>query len=165
MKNFHRFALPVFAVCLLSTSSVLHADDQTPAPATPSTEAWTPPANPSAYGLLPPDPVLPGGHHKLLERWTKMFSLSPEQQLWIEPQLHAEEALTKPVLGYKALSTDERSQILLIIKLAARRQISVLLTPEQQKLMDKEIESTKEASSSKSGDSKKAAGTDDSPKS
>jgi len=159
MKNLHRFAFPAFATVLLSAASVLRGDDQTPATtAAPATEAWTPPADPAAYGLLPADPVLPGGHHKLLERWTKAFGLSPEQQRWIEPQLHAEEALTKPVLGYKALNEDERKQILLTIKLAARRQIRVLLTPEQQKLMDQEIESTKATDSGKSKDSKKESG-------
>lgn len=102
------------------------------------------PAAAAAAGLLPPDKVIVGKKHALLDRWTRAFGLTEEQRLWIEPQLHAEEALTKPVLGYKALSDDDRQQILLIIKIAARKQIRILLTPSQQKLMDADIAQTKE---------------------
>jgi hypothetical protein len=116
---------------------------QAPAAAPSSVAAWVPPAAPLPNGLLPPDTELPPGHHRLLERWTAQFGLSLQQELWIEPQLHAEESLTKPVLGYKALTADEQKQILLIIKLAARRQIRTLLTPDQQVKMDAEIDSTK----------------------
>jgi hypothetical protein len=101
----------------------------------------------SAAGLLPPDKEMRPGHHKLLDRWTRAWGLTDEQRLWIEPQLHAEESLTKPVLGYKALNEEERKQILGIIKIAARRQIRILLTPRQQKLMDEEIASTERANS------------------
>lgn len=108
-------------------------------------ETFTPPTPEAAAaaGLLPPDQVIVGKKHSLLDRWTKAFGLTEEQRRWIEPQLHAEESLTKPVLGYKALSDDDRHQILLIIKVAARKQIRMLLTPSQQKLMDAEIAETK----------------------
>ena len=144
MKPLRRLAL----AGLLAALPVLGLVAQADAPAGPPTvtPAWVPPSTPLPNGLLPPDAAVPPGHHRLLERWTAQFGLSLEQQLWIEPQLHAEESLTKPVLGYKALTAEEQKQILLIIKLAARRQIRTLLTPEQQVKMDAEIDSTKSGS-------------------
>ena len=137
MKLFRKPALLALAAVALGLALKLRADDSAFVPPIPEAAA--------AAGLLPPDKEIVGKKHSLLDRWTKAFGLTEEQRLWIEPQLHAEEGLTKPVLAYKALNNDERKKILLIIKLAARRQIRTLLTPGQQVLMDKEIESTKGA--------------------
>jgi hypothetical protein len=68
------------------------------------------------------------------------FGLTCEQQLKIEPLLHDEESVTKPLLRCTSLSDDDRQGIMLKVKLVARRQIRTQLTPDQQKLMDQEIE-------------------------
>jgi hypothetical protein len=141
MKPPRSLFLAAFVLGLPVGGVVLRAD--APAAAAADAPAWVPPSAPLPNGLLPADTAIPPGHHRLLERWTAQFGLSLEQELWIEPQLHAEESLTKPVLGYKALTADEQKQILLIIKLAARRQIRTLLTPAQQVKMDAEIDTTK----------------------
>jgi hypothetical protein len=146
MTTPHRLALLTCAAVLAGSLPALRADDAAAAPAAPAAaDAFVPPTPEAAAaaGLLPPDKVIVGKKHSLLDRWTKAFGLSDEQRLWIEPQLHAEEGLSKPVLAYKALTDDERQQILLIMKLAARRQVMVLLTPAQQKLMQEEIATTK----------------------
>jgi len=155
MKSPRSLALSVLVIAALGSSVALRAQNAASAPAADAPTAaapalsvgFVPPtqAQADAAGLLPPDKVIVGKKHSLLDRWTKAFGLSEEQRLWIEPQLHAEEGLSKPVLGYKALTESERKQILLIMKLAARRQIRTLLTPDQQKLMDSEIQSTKSA--------------------
>src|SRR5436305_4355963 len=88
---------------------------------------------------------LPPGKHSLLERFTEQFGLTCEQQLKIEPLLHAEESVSKPLLGFAAFSPEEQRAVMTKIKLAARRQIKSQLTPDQQKEMDKEIESVKAA--------------------
>jgi hypothetical protein len=130
---------------LLSALPCARANDAT------TIAAWVPPtpAVAAAAGLLPPDAVLPPGHHNVLEGMAAKFGLTPEQELWIEPQLHAEESVTKPILHYKALGSQDQQRILLIIKVAARLQIRTLLTPSQQLLMDKEIESVKASAAKK----------------
>jgi len=161
MKRFRRFALPAIAAAAFGAAPYLGADEPaTPAgPQPAATSVFVPPTpeEAAAAGLLAPDKAMDGKRHALLDRWTKAWGLTEEQRLWIEPQLHAEEGLSKPVLGYKALTSDERKQILLIMKLAARRQIRTLLTPEQQKLMDQEIESTKGSDGGKPAGGKKAS--------
>src|SRR5258708_26824370 len=78
---------------------------------------------------------LPPGKHSNLERMAATFGLTCEQQLKIEPLLHAEESVTKPLLRCTSLSSDEQQGIMLKIKLVARRQIRTQLTPDQQKLL------------------------------
>jgi hypothetical protein len=85
---------------------------------------------------------LPPGKHSLLERFTADFGLTCEQQLKVEPLLHAEESVSKPLLAFAAFTSEEQQAVMLKIKLAARRQVRALLTPDQQKKMDAEIEST-----------------------
>jgi hypothetical protein len=85
---------------------------------------------------------LPPGKHSLLERFTADFGLTCEQQLKVEPLLHDEESVSKPLLAFAAFTPDEQQAVMLKIKLAARRQVRALLTPEQQKKMDGEIENT-----------------------
>jgi hypothetical protein len=89
----------------------------------------------------PPEKLkeLPPGKHALLERMTAQFGLTYDQELEIEPILHSEESVTKPLLKYTALSADEKAAIMTQIKVAARRQIRPLLTPDQQKKMDEDI--------------------------
>jgi Spy/CpxP family protein refolding chaperone len=100
---------------------------------------------------------LPPGRHALLERLTASLNLTCEQQLKIEPLLHAEESVTKPLLGFTSLSADDQQAIMTTIKLAARRQVRTLLTPEQQKGMDSEVDSvSKGGGKKKKGDAKKA---------
>ena len=103
---------------------------------------------------------LPPGKHSLLERFAAEFSLTCEQQLKIEPLLHAEESVSKPLLAFTAFSADEKQAVMQQLKLAARRQIRGLLNPEQQKLMDGEIESVKRSGAKKGGGKKAPAPVD-----
>ena len=93
---------------------------------------------------------LPPGKHSLLERFTEQFGLTCEQQLKIEPLLHAEESVSRPLLAFTAFSPEEQRAVMTKIKLAARRQIKSMLTPDQQKEMDQEIASVA-ASATKGG--------------
>lgn len=102
---------------------------------------------------------LPPGRHSLLERLTGQLNLTCEQQLKIEPLLHDEESVTKPLLKFTSLSADDRQAIMTTIKLAARRQVRTLLTPEQQKGMDSEVDSASKGGGKKKGDVKKAEAT------
>jgi hypothetical protein len=101
---------------------------------------------------------LPPGKHSLLERFTDQFGLTCEQQLKVEPLLHAEESVSKPLLAFAAFAPEEQQGVMLKIKMAARRQVKSLLTAEQQKLMDGEIESVAKSGSKggKKGAPKKA---------
>jgi len=101
---------------------------------------------------------LPPGKHSLLERFTADFGLSCEQQLKVEPLLHAEESVSKPLLAFAAFTPEEQQAVMLKIKLAARRQVRTLLTADQQKKMDSEIETTARGGSKggKKGGAKKA---------
>lgn len=139
MNRFNR----LFAAALVAGAFVAAALVRADSPSDPDNTFVPPtPEQMQAAGLLPKDEVMPPGHHKLLDRWTKAWGLSDEQRLWIEPQLHAEESVTKPILSYKALSREDRKRILDIIKVAARNQVRILLTPHQRKLMDAEIKET-----------------------
>src|SRR5437660_12872006 len=100
-------------------------------------------------------PGLPPGKHSLLERMTAEFGLTCEQELKIEPLLHDEESVTKPLLKFSSLSAEERQEIMLTIKLAARRQVRTVLTAEQQKGMDKEVESVSKGGGGKKGGANK----------
>jgi hypothetical protein len=97
---------------------------------------------------------LPPGNHVLLEKMTAEFGLTCAQQLKIEPLLHDEESVTKPLLKFMSFSREDQQGAMLTIKLAARRQIRGFLTAEQQKGMDSEVESTTNA---KGGGGKKKA--------
>jgi hypothetical protein len=108
---------------------------------------------------------LPPGKHSLLERMTTQFGLTCEQQLKIEPILHDEESVTKPLLKFSSLSPEQKQAVMLTIKLAARRQVRTVLTADQQKGMDQEVESVTKSGGGKKGGAKKAepasAGIDD----
>ncbi|HEV2687373.1 MAG TPA: hypothetical protein VGV35_02430, partial [Bryobacteraceae bacterium] len=88
---------------------------------------------------------LPPGKHANLERMAASFGLSCEQQLKIEVMLHAEESVSKPLLRFSSFTSDDQQGIMLKLKLAARRQIRTLLTPDQQKQMDQEIDQVAKA--------------------
>src|SRR5437762_9496821 len=96
----------------------------------------------SMVAQQPPCAGLPPGKHSLLERFTAEFGLTCEQQLKVEPLLHAEESVSKPLLAFAAFTPEEQQAVMLKIKLAARRQVRGLLTPDQQRKMDAEIETT-----------------------
>ncbi len=91
---------------------------------------------------------LPPGKHVQLERMTAAMTLTCEQQLKIEPLLHDEESVTKPLLRFSSFTAEERGGVMNTIKIVARRQIKSQLTPEQQKWMDGDIEAVKNASGS-----------------
>lgn len=117
-------------------------------------------AQPQAAPAAPTEKCagLPPGKHANLERMTANFGLNCDQQVKIEVMLHAEESVSKPLLRYTSLSPDDQQGIMLKVKLAARRQIRTLLTPDQQKLMDEEIDQVaKTGKRSGKGGSKKDA--------
>lgn len=109
-----------------------------------------------AQDSAPACPGLPPGKHSLLERMTAQFALTCEQELKIEPLLHDEESVTKPLLKFSSFSPSEQQEVMTTIKLAARRQVRQYLTAEQQKGMDSEVESVSKGGGKKKGDVKKA---------
>lgn len=86
------------------------------------------------------------GNHSLLEKMTDAFGLTCKQEDAIEPLLHDEESVTKPLLAFQAFTPEERQAVMLKIKLAARAQIRPYLTPEQQVKSDAEAEATAKSS-------------------
>jgi hypothetical protein len=103
----------------------------------------------TAAAAAQPCAGLPPGKHSLLERLTAQLNLTCEQQLKIEPLLHNEESVTKPLLKFSSLSPDDKQEIMQTIKLAARRQVRTVLTEEQQKGMDQEVEKVKKGGGKK----------------
>ena len=110
-----------------------------------------------AQDATPACPGLPPGKHSLLERMTAQFGLTCDQELKIEPLLHDEESVTKPLLKFTSLTPGQQQEAMLTIKLAARRQVRQYLTPEQQKGMDSEVESVSKSGGKKGGAKKAAA--------
>lgn len=90
----------------------------------------------------PPTPAECGipGHHALLERMTAAFVLTCEQERKLEPLLHDEESVSKPLISFAAFTPDEKKAVMQEVKVAARKQILPLLTPEQQAKMNQEID-------------------------
>lgn len=80
------------------------------------------------------------GHHALLERMSEAFTLSCPQEQKLEPLLHDEESVSKPLLAFAAFTPEEKKDVMLQVKVAARKQIRSLLTPDQQAKMDQEID-------------------------
>jgi len=111
---------------------------------------------PSAAAQTAPCAGLPPGKHSLLERLTAQLGLTCEQQLKIEPLLHDEESVTKPLLKFTSFSSEEQQDIMLTIKLAARRQIRPVLAAGQQQGMDQEVDSVSKGGrgGKKKGDAK-----------
>jgi hypothetical protein len=136
-----------FAGIVASTSLLA----QTPA-AVPAAAAATPTSqrigNPNCPEIL--------GKHMLLEKMTDAFGLTCKQEDIIEPLLHDEESVTKPLLAFTAFTPDERQGVMLKIKLAARVQIRPFLTPEQQIKSDAEAAATAAASAGGKGGGKAA---------
>jgi len=99
-------------------------------------------AAPAAAAATPPTPAQCGipGHHALLERMTEAFNLTCDQEKKIEPLLHDEESVSKPLIAFQAFTADEKKDVMQQVKLAARKQILPLLTAEQQVKMDQEID-------------------------
>jgi hypothetical protein len=107
------------------------------------------------------------GKHLLLEKMTADFDLTCPQEVKIEPMLHDEESVSKPLLSYEAFTPEEKQAMMLKVKLAARKQIRPLLTPDQQKKSDAEAAAVEEAGQKpkkggrKGGTPKKVNGQDD----
>jgi hypothetical protein len=107
------------------------------------------------------------GKHLLLEKMTEDYGLTCAQEDKIEPLLHDEESVSKPLLGYEAFTPDEKAAMMLKVKLAARVQIRPLLTPDQQKKSDTEAASLEASGASpkkggkKGGTPKKVSAQDD----
>jgi len=108
----------------------------------------------SAQTAPPPCAGLPPGRHALLERMTAQFGLTCEQELKIEPLLHDEESVTKPLLKFTSFTREQQQKVMLTIKLAARRQVRQYLTADQQKGMDAEVESVSKGDGGKKKDAK-----------
>ena len=108
----------------------------------------------SAQTAPPPCAGLPPGRHALLERMTAQFGLTCEQELKIEPLLHDEESVTKPLLKVTSFTREQQQKVMLTIKLAARRQVRQYLTADQQKGMDAEVESVSKGDGGKKKDAK-----------
>jgi hypothetical protein len=145
-KQIRNILVLAAASILLFVTTSLRAEDQ---PASPA------PA-PEKLKTLPP------GNHRLLENMTKRFGLTMDQELEIEPLLHDEESVSKPILGFAAFTPEEQKAMLLTVKLAARRQIRPLLTAEQQVKLDEETAGLSQKSgkgAGAGGKGKKAAAT------
>jgi hypothetical protein len=145
-KQIRNILVLAAASILLFVTTSLRAEDQ---PASPA------PA-PEKLKTLPP------GNHRLLENMTKRFGLTMDQELEIEPLLHDEESVSKPILGFAAFTPEEQKAMLLTVKLAARRQIRPLLTAEQQVKLDEETAGLSQKSAKGAGaggKGKKAAAT------
>lgn len=85
-------------------------------------------------------PVCPQitGQHPLLETLTRELSLTCEQEVRILPQVHDEEAVSKPLLAYPAFTPEERQAMLLQVEIAVRTRVRQFVSPEQQKKIDAE---------------------------
>ena len=131
--NTRTIAALAFAGLVVSTSLLAQA---------PAAAATTPASqkieNPNCPEIV--------GHHALLEKMTDSFGLTCKQEDIIEPLLHDEESVTKPLLAFTAFTPDERQGVMLKIKLAARVQIRPYLTPDQQVKSDAEAAATANAS-------------------
>jgi hypothetical protein len=143
LKTIATLALAGIAMC---TSLLAQAPAAAPAAAaTPTSQRI---GNPNCPEIL--------GKHMLLEKMTDAFGLTCKQEDIIEPMLHDEESVTKPLLAFTAFTPDERQGVMLKIKLAARVQIRPFLTPEQQVKSDAEAAATAAASAGGKGGGKAA---------
>lgn len=149
MTNHRTLLRPVAALAFAGI--VLSAPLLAQAPA--GAPAATPAAAPKIDNPNCPEIV---GKHALLEKMTTDFGLTCKQEDIIEPLLHDEESVTKPLLAFTAFTPDERQAVMLKIKLAARVQIRPNLTPDQQVKSDAEAAATA-ASSAGGGKGGKAA--------
>jgi hypothetical protein len=96
-------------------------------------------AQPSSAAPTPAECGIPG-HHALLERMTVAFNLTCPQELKIEPLLHEEESVSKPLEAFPAFTPDEKKGVMQELKVAARKRILQELTPDQQAKMNQEID-------------------------
>jgi Spy/CpxP family protein refolding chaperone len=121
--TFFLFSFVLFALCTLSSQSASAQDVAQSASTAPT---------PAQCGIP--------GHHALLERMTAAFDLTCPQELKIEPLLHEEESVSKPLEAFPAFAPDEKKVVMQELKVAARKRILQELTPEQQAKMDREID-------------------------
>ena len=118
-----RLKIAVAALALVLTPAVFAAAQDAPASAAPT---------PAECGIP--------GHHALLERMTVAFNLTCDQEKKIEPLLHDEESVSKPLIAFEGFTPDEKKDVMQQVKLAARKQILPVLNPQQQVKMNQEIE-------------------------
>ena len=130
--------IAVLAFAGLVMSGPLFAQAPAATPAAPGTPASQKIENPNCPEIV--------GHHALLEKMTDAFGLTCKQEDIIEPLLHDEESVTKPLLAFTAFTPDERQAVMLEIKLAARVQIRPFLTPDQQVKSDAAAAATAQSS-------------------
>jgi hypothetical protein len=97
------------------------------------------------------------GKHLLLEKMTADYGLTCAQEDKIEPLLHDEESVSKPLLAYDAFTPEEKQVVMLKVKLAARAQIRPLLTTDQLKKSDEEAASVAASGASPKKGGKKGA--------
>ncbi len=129
--RFNAVAALSAAVCVFTfVLAAAHLQSAEPGQDAPQTAPTAP--TPSSCGL--------SGHHALLERMAAAFNLSCDQILKIEPLLHDEESVSKPLIAFEAFTPDEKKAVMQQVKLAARKQILPYLTPEQQAKMQQEID-------------------------
>ena len=118
-----RLKIAVAALALVFTPAVFAAAQDAPASTAPT---------PAECGIP--------GHHALLERMTVAFNLTCDQEKKIEPLLHDEESVSKPLIAFQAFTPDEKKDVMQQVKLAARKQILPLLNSQQQARMNQEID-------------------------
>lgn len=122
MPELHRIRIAAVAALAITFAPALIAAQDTAANTAPT---------PAQCGIP--------GHHALLERMTEAFNLTCDQEKKIEPLLHEEESVSKPLIAFQAFTPDEKKDVMQQVKLAARKQILPLLNPAQQAKMDQEI--------------------------
>jgi hypothetical protein len=125
-----RFASLFAAFCFAALAASQISATQDASTAASQTASGSP--SPASCGL--------SGHHALLERMAAAFRLTCDQILKIEPLLHDEESVSKPLIAFEAFTPDEKKAVMQQVKLAARKQIMPLLTPDQQLKMQQEID-------------------------
>jgi Spy/CpxP family protein refolding chaperone len=147
-------SLAIGLLALSSITPLIFAQD--PAAAPPAQESAATAPTPAQCGIP--------GHHALLERMSEAFTLTCPQEQKLEPLLHDEESVSKPLLAFAAFTPEEKKDVMLQVKVAARKQIRPLLTPDQQAKMDEEIDSVSKGGeglqkgNGKSGGSGKSGG-------
>ena len=121
-RSKHLCALAVGVLALSSVAASAIAQEPAATPSSPAPAATAP--TPAECGI--------SGHHALLERMSEAFVLTCPQEQKLEPLLHDEESVSKPLLGFAAFTPEEKKDVMTQVKVAARKQIRPLLTPEQQ---------------------------------
>src|SRR3954463_14060268 len=92
---------PITLAALALAGVALSTSLQAQTPASAPTPTSTKPASQQIENPNCPEIV---GHHALLEKMTEAFGLTCKQEDIIEPLLHDEESVTKPLLAFQAFT-------------------------------------------------------------